>query len=331
MSLKRSYSQWPECIPPFIRQHKEPVEWEDIDGAATRAWRYFVRERWVSGDTADQQKRDLIEQWATADQKFRDGYQSRAPEDEPSFFEGPELRDESFIQSDVESFCMVYICITDLNEEKQALLAKCILGLFSWGDGWEFLADEIVMFLPLEGNRGDNVLDTFKLHQSVARPNFLDMHMALDGTVIFRDCYPKLIIDDRTLETGLGLWVEFGTNGVYEKAYRAQIMMEEFAGFYLEIGPGNQTPIQCALMYIESGYSGLDKDRDPKIILEDEPVDMRKPLEEIYLGDVDLLDDYAPGFREAEEKGNGLAIGFELRQILANDGSPLIITDYGRF
>ncbi|KAJ5924249.1 hypothetical protein N7466_008436 [Penicillium verhagenii] len=312
MSLKRSYSQWPECIPSFIRRHEEPVEWEDIDGDATRAWRYFVRERWVSGDdTADQQKRDLIEQWATADQKFRD--------------------DESFTKSDVESFCMVYICITELNEEKQALLAKCILGLFPWEDGWEFLADEIVMFLPLEGNQGNHVLDTFKLQQSVARPDFLDMHMALDGTVIFRDCYPKLIIDDRTLETGLGLWVEFGTNGIYEKAYRAQIMMMEFADFYREIGPGNQTPIQCALMYIESRYSDLDKDRDPKIILEDEPVDMWKPLVEIYLGEVDLVDDYAPGFREAEEEGNGLAIGFDLRQILANDGRPLIITDYERF
>lgn len=87
------------------------------------------------------------------------------------------------------------MCITELNEEKQALLAKCILGLFPWEDGWEFLASEIVMFMPLEGNQGD-IIDTFKIQQSVARPDFLDMHMALDGTVIFRDCYAKLIIDD---------------------------------------------------------------------------------------------------------------------------------------
>jgi hypothetical protein len=53
------------------------------------------------------------------------------------------------------------------------------------------------------------------------------MYMALDRTVLFRDCYAKLIIDDRTLETGLGLWVEFVTNGIYKKAYRAQTMMED--------------------------------------------------------------------------------------------------------
>jgi hypothetical protein len=51
---------------------------------------------------------------------------------------------------------------------------------------------------------------------------------------------------------------------------------------------------------------------------------------EIYRGgEVDLVDNYAPGFREAEEQGNGLAIGYDLEQILANDGNPLTITDHG--
>jgi hypothetical protein len=50
---------------------------------------------------------------------------------------------------------------------------------------------------------------------------------------------------------------------------------------------------------------------------------MRRPLVEIYLGgEIDLVDDYAPGFREAEDQGNGLAIGYDLRRILANDGNP---------
>jgi hypothetical protein len=167
---------------------------------------------------------------------------------------------------------MVYLCTTELTREKEALLAKCILSLFPWEEGWEFLADEMIMFLPLEDNQGD-ILDTFKFHQSVARPDFLDMHMALDGTVLFRDRYPKLIIDDQTLETGLGLWVDFATNGIYERARRAQIMMEEFGYFYRDIGPGNQIPIEQALIYIESRsiYQGRDRDADPKEILEDEP------------------------------------------------------------
>ncbi|KAJ5734045.1 hypothetical protein N7493_002831 [Penicillium malachiteum] len=315
MSLLRSHSQWPEVIPSFIRQHEEAVEPKNLH-AATRAWRYFVRER--------QQK---TKNFGIYD--FQ-SFQSRAPKDEPSFFDGPEFIDRSFVKSDAEDFCMVYICITELNEEKQALLAKCTLALFPWEDGEEFLADKIVMFLPLKENKSD-ILDSFKLQQSAARPNFLDMHMALDGTWLFRDRYAKLIIDDRTLETGLGLWVEFGTTGVYEKAYRAQMMSEALGYCYREIGPGNQTPIERALEYIESRYVDLDANRDPHIILEEEPVDMRKPLVGIYQGrEVEQVDDYAPGFREAEEEGNGLVIGYDLRQILATDGGPLMITDRER-
>lgn len=57
---------------------------------------------------------------------------------------------------------------------------------------------------------------------------------------------------------------------------------------------------------------------------------MRKSIVDIYQGEeADLVDVFAPGFREAEEKGNGLAIGFDLRGILANEGKPLRIIDHG--
>jgi hypothetical protein len=125
------------------------------------------------------------------------------------------------------------------------------------------------MYLPVKDNQ--DILETFKLQQSVARLDFLDMHMALDGTVLFRDCYPKLVIDDRTLETGLGLWVQFKTSGIYETAYRAQIMSTEHAECYRDMGPGNQRSIPLALQYIEKRYPALDGNRDPKFILEYEP------------------------------------------------------------
>lgn len=47
---------------------------------------------------------------------------------------------------------------------------------------------------------------------------------------------------------------------------------------------------------------------------------MRRPFVEIYPSD--QLDRHAPGFREAENTGNGLAIGYDLERILANDGVP---------
>ncbi len=38
-------------------------------------------------------------------------------------------------------------------------------------------------------------------------------------------------------------------------------------------------------------------------------------------------DQHAPGFCEAEERGNGVAIGYDLQRILADEGRPLRITD----
>jgi hypothetical protein len=39
------------------------------------------------------------------------------------------------------------------------------------------------------------------------------------------------------------------------------------------------------------------------------------------------LDRYVPGFRETEELGHGLAIGYELERILADEGGLLRITE----
>lgn len=56
---------------------------------------------------------------------------------------------------------------------------------------------------------------------------------------------------------------------------------------------------------------------------------MWKPIVDIYQGEeADLVDVFAPGFREAGKTGNSLAIGFDLRGILANDRRPLRIIDH---
>lgn len=59
-------------------------------------------------------------------------------------------------------------------------------------------------------------------------------------------------------------------------------------------------------------------------------VDMRRPFMEIYPRiRASRLDQYAPGYREAEDAGNGLATGYDLERLLANDAgqAPLRITE----
>lgn len=84
----------------------------------------------------------------------------------------------------------VYVCITEWNPETEALLAKRIIDLFGWDGGYEHLTDDISCLMPLGENKGE-ILNSFKFRQSVARPNFIDMQLAQDGTVLFRDVFPQ--------------------------------------------------------------------------------------------------------------------------------------------
>ncbi|KAJ5613736.1 hypothetical protein N7528_007390 [Penicillium herquei] len=319
VTLTKWNKHWPGGIPSFVRSHDEPVD--DVV-AASRAWRFFVREQWVDveGDDVHEQRRALVGRWATADQAFRDSYQSWVPEDK-RVFEKPE--DDACLVGLDSRVDDVHICLTKWTPETQALLAKCLITLFGWDGGYEYMTGEMSMYFPIEDNQGD-ILKTFKFRQSVSRPNFLDMSMTVNGTLLFLDCMPKLIIDDRTLETGLCLWVQYENNGRPQRAWRAQMFMEEFPLFFVAIHP-NSDPLEEALQYMDPNGLGAE---NPELILENDPVDMRRPFVEIFQHeDRDDVDRYAPGFRQAEEAGGGLAIGYELERILADDGGPLKIPE----
>jgi hypothetical protein len=159
----------------------------------------------------------------------------------------------------------VYVYISEWTPEKQALLTKCILALFAWDGGYEHLTQNISILTPFEDNQGD-ILDTFKFRQSVARPDFLDMHMAQDGTVLFLDDAPKLIIDDRTLETGLALWVQFATNGTRQRAYRVQMLIDDFPDLFREVHL-NQEPLEIVL----DQMGEEEEHENPEVILENDP------------------------------------------------------------
>jgi hypothetical protein len=61
---------------------------------------------------------------------------------------------------------------------------------------------------------------------------------------------------------------------------------------------------------------------------------MRRPFMEIYLSSKDIsdyVDLYAPGFREAENSGGGLAIGYDLERILVGKGRSLMIVEDGLY
>ncbi|KAJ5657699.1 uncharacterized protein N7484_001348 [Penicillium longicatenatum] len=322
MSLIKWHNQWPDGIPSCVRRHEKPVE--NVE-SITCAWRRFVREQWVGGSDIDQQRRALIERWATADQEFRDDYERRARVDEPPF-DGPE---NDPCLSGYLSFQLdeVYVCISQWTAETQALLAKCIISLFGLDCGDGPLASEISLLMPLEENQCD-LIDNFKFRQSVARPDFQDVHMMQDGTVVFANDTPKLIIDDHTLETGLALWIQYETNGFRERVYRVQLLSKEFPDLFRDVHL-NMNSLEVTLGFMEDADE--DEDENSYMFWQEKPVDMRRPFLEVY-GGADTktsarLDEYAPGYRAAETLGNGLAIGYNLEQILLNDGHPTRIIE----
>ncbi|KAJ5907696.1 hypothetical protein N7495_000378 [Penicillium taxi] len=327
MPLIKWHKHWQRGIPSYVKCQEHP---EDDVEYATRAWRRFVREQWTNDVDEDEQRRNLIERWATADQEFRDGYESRA-EDEPPFeiqnVHDPCLRGHlDFYLDDV------FILISEWSTRTQALLAKCILALFDWDNNDEHLTQNMSLFMPLEDNKGD-IIDNFKLRQSVVRPNFLDMCMALDGTVLFVDVSPKLIIDDRTLETGLAIWLQFTTNGVRKRVYRTQLLTDDFPDHFRAVYSNND-PLEDVLQQ-NVEYSNEDP------LVEDQPVNMRRPFMDVYqVGaysgedghsrrkkDIrDQLDEFAPGYWEAENLGNGIAED-ALSRLLTDEGAPLKIVE----
>lgn len=147
----------------------------------------------------------------------------------------------------------VCICISEWTPMTHALLIKCLLPIFNWEGSHEYLTESITALMPTDCDditSSSGALENFKLRASVARPNFFDMHMAQDGTLLFEDSSPKLIIDDRTLTTGLALWVEFANNGAPERVYRAQMVMEEFPDLFRQI-QRNSDPLYDVLLYME--------------------------------------------------------------------------------
>ncbi|KAJ5523321.1 hypothetical protein N7513_012865 [Penicillium frequentans] len=268
MSLVKLHNHWPGGLSSYIHRSEEPV---DDFQLATRGWRHFVREQWTTGDDEDQRRRTLVGGWATANQDFRDIF-SR------------------------QMVGVVCICISEWTPMTQALLVKCLLSIFNREGTHEYLIESITALIPTyrdDITSGFGFLENFKLRASLARPNFFDMHMAQDGTVLFEDSFPKLIIDD-------------------QRVYRARMGMEEFPDLFRQI-QRNSYPLYDVLLYMEDD----EKCQAPEGILENESREWV----------CKQLDRYAPGYREAEQEGNGLAVGYDLQRLLINDGGPLEIVE----
>ncbi|KAE8549114.1 hypothetical protein EYB25_007629 [Talaromyces marneffei] len=106
---------WPGGIPASVRPHPTddltngPEKWDFKDWKEEcKGWCQFVEEEWVSKTDLNeemQQRRTLIERWASADQAFRDSYQERAPAPKSAVDYPPHLLSKVYLGQDF-FFCL---------------------------------------------------------------------------------------------------------------------------------------------------------------------------------------------------------------------------------
>lgn len=90
--------------------------------------------------------------------------------------------------------------------------------------------------------------------------------MTQDGSVLFANNFPKLIIDDHTLKTGLALWIQYETNGFRERVYRIQLLSSEFPDLFRDVHL-NMNSLEVHLNFMEDD----DEDENMDMFWEEEP------------------------------------------------------------
>ncbi|KAL4949789.1 major facilitator superfamily domain-containing protein [Aspergillus filifer] len=252
---------------------------------------------------------------------------------------------EGCSSSKIDKVC---ICLSAWTPERKALLAKYLILFTGWdSSGYGHLCSKFDALMSADGEETETDpksesttttaerVEGYISRESVAEPNFLDMHMAQDGTVLFADLKTKFIIDDRALETDLVLWVEYENNGTPDVIYRVQFVDKYFGDYRVRVAMGDGVE---ATMGGEEIYGERKED---EIAVEMDPVDFTHPSLDLYVefnkigpDDQDnrewaagIIELSASVYLDAERKGNGIAIGYDLRRVLIDGWKPLEIVE----
>ncbi|OJJ36369.1 hypothetical protein ASPWEDRAFT_37942 [Aspergillus wentii DTO 134E9] len=306
---------WPGGIPSTIRAHPEPrMEHREFD-LATQGFRRFIREHWAPRredsneegfEYEDAQRRELVVAWASVDQGYRENYQNNPIDHEPPFnkYDGSDdcLRGTPF----PESTDLYYIATIKTPQDHNRMI-KAFLLQWEWNydDPINPVSSPVAMISPSATDKPITA-ETFKLARSVECPDFSDMGMTVDGTVIFNEIGTAVLVDDVTLQTGLILMLKPHTNGSVEFAARMR--------------PEDVRHVWNTLVGLGWGLEGaIEREH-----VSEEPFDMEPPLPELLLsrlhnGDKlsrqeleERIEEVAPGFMEAEEEGGSF---YDISQI----------------
>ncbi|RAK89217.1 hypothetical protein BO79DRAFT_172368, partial [Aspergillus costaricaensis CBS 115574] len=212
---------WPGGILTCLRVEPSPIDWFDT-AEISKGWLQFVQEEWTESESLDeqlQQRRLLMERWASASQDFRDSYQARASLPETALdYPLPLL---TRIRHSPKHF----FCLAPVDREKHAsnyvrLVKLLILLYFHQNDGAHPMEHEPEPYPQIPAlfpdlTRSSPTPEALITQYCLESADFRYLTMTVAGNVLFPGFYNDIfiVIDQEALNTGQLIMFELHANG----------------------------------------------------------------------------------------------------------------------
>ncbi|RDW59263.1 hypothetical protein BP5796_12187 [Coleophoma crateriformis] len=311
------FSYWPGGIPSFVKVDDVPIAGDKVD-ELTSGWRLFVMEKWTPKPAGEadreyeaKQRRELVSEWAQAPQAFRNQFQTRALQSPPAWG-NRELK--QYIPRGDRYTAEWYTCIAPLDTPRnKALWTKLrILSYDFYYSNDGICPVGVLTASPSSAAAGVQPKDFMKTVY-VENADFSVMSITVHGTVVFGSVTEWVFADQRSLEDGMLLIVNLGTNGDVVLKMRSYVLdLLQMYNMHFGLGKG------LAEKRLNAGFDGANADVEEGEF--GDPIDMSKPILEIFAdlrarygadympGPDDwpaMIEQNAPGYLALEAEGSG--------------------------
>ncbi|PYH71040.1 uncharacterized protein BO88DRAFT_486395 [Aspergillus vadensis CBS 113365] len=321
---------WPGGIPACLRVEPSSVEWSDMV-ETSKGWLQFVQEEWTESESLDeelQQRRRLMERWASASQDFRDSYQNRASLPESAVqYPMPLLKR-------VRHAPKQFFCLAPVDRESHATnytrLVKLLILLYTSlrrggkSHPMSFEPDpypQIPAVFP-DHTRSSPAPEALIPQYCLESADFRYISMTHTGTVLFPRFNDTIftVIDQESLNTGQLIMLELHVNGQIKD--------------YTRLRPWHAGEI---MMYHNvQGWplaEMIDWSMRARFLPRNNPLDLDQPLVDIIDSaqqkrELDIhgftrelltaqIEVFAPGYLELERQG--LEVQYDLANLMTGD------------
>ncbi|OJJ70045.1 hypothetical protein ASPBRDRAFT_197752 [Aspergillus brasiliensis CBS 101740] len=310
---------WPDGIPQCLRADPNPdIDYNDME-EMSKGWLQFVQEEWTKSESLEeefQQRRRLMERWASADQTFRDSYQIRAPLPKNGVDYPPSLLIKS------EHFPRKFVCLAPVDREQHAtnytrlvkLLILFYTSLHRGGNSHPMSFEpepypHIPVLFP-DHPKYSPTLEALLPLYCLEYADFRFVSMTSTGTVFFPGLCEAVftVIDQEALNTGQPAMLVFHMNGQIKDYSR---LRPWHAGHIMSFHNVQGWPLEEMINLLDLSQPLVDIIDSAQ---QKREVDIRGYTRELL---TEQLEVFAPGYLALERQG--LEVQYDLANLLSGD------------